>query len=813
MRPNKFKNHMLASLAAVMTMAPALDVVAQSNISADISTAGFAGIDICTSDSIAVPAALKEAAAGDQSELPIRMQADQLEAELPGQMKNGLVKKALIKKGMIKLSGKAQLVQGNRGVYADEITYDQNANQATASGNVKFYTSRGDEVLADSLDLEMSAFTGSAQNVSIKFAHGFDGSPSRAERRHENYVEDDSMLAPFRNRVSQTEAPQQIMGDNTYVRARATAETIEFAGADHERLYNATFSSCAPGNDDVLLVAKEIDLDHAAGIGTAKSMKVKFKNVPIFYFPRVSFPINDQRKTGFLFPSIGYEKESGAILEVPYYLNIAPNRDATVIPKILSKRGVQLYGEYRYLTQKSKGSVQAEALPSDNVFNDDRYAWRYDHQQNFNDNWNAEVDLQTVSDIDYVRDFTRDVGNASSRYLPRHASLFYRSPKLFFKASASAYEPANSDVMAADRPYDRLPKLNLDLKQQDLSLFKYGRFKYGISSEFTYFDHDKPEAGKPGSATRLRINPYISLPIDRIHGYVIPKLSLQTISYSLNNSSDNSFGDEDSPSVTVPIASVDSGLFFERVFQRNDSMFLQTLEPRLFYLNIPEKRKQKAFPNFDSGNGSKSSFGHFFRENRFFGGDRIGDTHQITLGLTSRIINHDDGRQRLKLSAGQIFFFEDRHVGLKEEGAPETEHRSDFFTEAAASVTEDWNIRGFVRVGSESNDLEFIQISTDYYHSNRSNASIGYSRTKHVSEQVNLELQTPVGRRWQLNAKARYSIRENETRSSEIGLTYDGCCWAIRLLAQRYLNGADNFKNRFIITFELNDLGRIRSAL
>ncbi|WP_423906245.1 LPS-assembly protein LptD [Candidatus Spongiihabitans sp.] len=806
MRPNKFKNHILASIAAVMTTVPALDVYAQSSISADIpadiSTVGFAGIDICKPGRIDVPLALKEAPAGDQSELPIRMEADQLEAESPGLIKNGRSKN-----GLIKLSGKAQVVQGNRGVYADEITYDQDTDQATASGNIKFYTSRGDEVLADSLDLEVPAFTGSAQNARIKFAHGFDGSPHHTERQHEDYVEDYSMLAPFRNKVSQTEAPEEIMDDNTYVRARATADTIEFEGADYERLHNATFSSCEPGNDDVLLIAREIELDHAAGIGTAKSMKVKFKNVPIFYFPRVSFPINNQRKTGFLFPSIGHERESGAILEVPYYLNIAPNHDATVIPRILSKRGVQLYGEYRYLTQKSEGSVQAEVLPSDDVFNDDRYAWRYDHKQDFNDRWNVDVDLQTVSDNNYLKDFTSDVGVTSSSYVPRRASLFYRGPNLFFKASASAYEPANSDIVA--RPYDRLPRLNLDLKQQDL-----GRFKYGMSSEFTYFEHDD---SKPGSATRLRINPYVSLPIDRIYGYVTPKLSLQTISYSLNNSATGEDFPDDSPSVTVPIASVDSGLFFGRVFQQNDSVFLQTLEPRLLYLNIPEKREQEDFLNFDSGSGSNSSFGHFFRGNRFFGGDRVGDTHQITLGLTSRIINQDDGRQRLNISVGQIFFLEDRKVGLPDktldETIPETGHRSDFFTEATASVTEDWNIRGFARVGSESNDLEFARISTQYYRSSRRNASIGYSRTKHSSEQASLKFETPVGRRWQINAKARYSIRESETRSSEIGLTYDGCCWAIRLLAQHYLDGSGNFKNRFIITFELDDLGRIRSGL
>lgn len=751
MRSKKITNKILVAIATIMTTLPVPVVHAQS------ASAGFAGINICKPGRIDIPLELQGSAAGEQSGLPIHLEADKLETESLAPNKNGV----------LKLFGKAHIVQGKRGVYADQITYAQDTEQANANGNVRLYTSRGDEVLADSLELEMPAFIGRARNARIKFA----------------------------------EESEETAADIAYVRARASADSIEFAGGDYQRLHNATFSSCEQGNDDVLLVAKEIELDHAAGIGTAKSMKVKFKNVPIFYFPQVSFPINNQRKSGFLFPNVGYDKESGAILEAPYYLNLAPHHDATVTPRVLSKRGVQLYGEYRYLTQKSEGNVQAEVLPSDDVFNDDRYAWHYRHQQNFNARWNMDVDLQSVSDRNYLRDFTSDVGVVSASLIPQQANLFYHSPNIFFKASASAYEPANSSVSDAERPYDRLPLLNLNIKSP-----RRGLFQYGINYELAHFDRDESE-DNVNSATRLRIKPYVSMPIKRSYGYVTPKLALQSISYSL----DNNATEQTSPSVTVPVTSIDSGLFFERQFVRNDSRFLQTLEPRLLYLNIPENRKQNTFPNFDSGNGSESSFGHLFRENRFFGGDRIGDTHQIAVALTSRIINRNDARQRLKLSVGQIFFLEDRQVRLPDETMPATKQRSDFFTEASTSVTEHWDIRGFVRMNSESNDLEFAQISTQYSDNSRKDLSIGYSRVRDSSEQVNLKFQTPIGNQWQINAKARYSIRENETRSSEIGLTYDGCCWATGLFAQHYLDGTGHFKNRFIITFELNDLGRIRS--
>ncbi len=789
---HKFRPHMLIALAMIMPETMLANVYAQSDIPA--TELGFTGFFVCQPDRIDVPPELKNAPASDEadpSDQAIFFEADQVESEY----------------SQINLSGKAQVIQENQALYADQITYDRQTARAVATGSVKLYSSKGDEILADSLDLDINTFVGSANNVRVQFA---EQTPYYTQREQQNYIEDYSILAPFRNKLAANTSPKKITkkitDSDTYAGARATAETITFAGADYTRLDKTTFSSCRQGDDDVLLAAKEIELDHLAGIGTVKSMTVKFKHIPIFYFPRISFPINNKRKTGFLFPRLAQEEASGSIFELPYYINISPNQDATVIPKFLSKRGVQLYGEYRYLTAQSTGMVKAEVLSADAVANADRHAFSYAHQQDFNDKWNMDIDLQKLSDTHYLSDFSEDFGVRSSSYLPQRATLWYRSPALFFNMAVASYQVANSHVTLADRPYKRLPQVKLNLKPQNLAMFNYG-----IDSEFSRFQHpdDRLSGRLPG--TRFRANPYISLPIRRSYGYIIPKLSLQTINYTLNNPSD------ESPSLIVPIASIDSGLFFERAFERKHSRFVQTLEPRWLYLNIPAKLEQQMFPNFDSGSGSNSSFAHLFRENRFFGGDRVGDTHQLTLGLTSRIID-DNGKQRLKISAGQIFFLEDRKISLLATTstttvatASDTAHQSDFMSEVSAQINEDWNVRGFTRMDSSFNNLKFIQISADYYHSHRRNSSLSYSRIKDASAQLNLEFTAPIAHRWQIYAQNHYSTREHKTRSFDIGITYNGCCWASNLLAERYLDDSGNFKNRVTISLELGILRKMRT--
>ena len=759
----------------------------QAQITIGGSSLGFAGADICTPAVINIPSVLKQSKIAVQGlthreikELPIQLEANEI--QLPDN-------------NLILLMGDAEVVQGNWGIFADEVRFNQDTNKLQAIGNIRLYNEKGDEITGDDLDIFTDSQNGKINKAEILFA---DESISFPDHGKYKFEEDYTMFAPFK--------PRKIPADDvvpkerkTYVDSKATAKVLNIRGSDLQVLERATLTHCTEGNDTVLLSARELELNHVSGIGTAKHMTVKFKKIPIFYFPRVSFPINNKRKTGFLFPLIGYENRSGMTLSVPYYINLAPQYDATLIPRILTKRGSQLYGEFRYLTPNSQGEIKTEFLPDDKIFGADRTAFSFAHKQNFSAQLRTDINLQDVSDTYYSRDFSNNVEVWSSTYIPQRASLTYNGDKISLRARASIYERINSNVSVSKQPYERIPDISLKLKKQ-----KYSLFEYGLDSDLINYSHDD-ELRVDG--TRLRLLPYISMPLRKIYGYITPKFSLQSIRYNLGNNPD---GDA-SPSIAVPILSIDSGLYFEKLFRRPKNTYLQTLEPRLFYLNIPREQAQEEFPDFDTGGGSQSSFSHYFRENRFFGGDRVGDTHQVSLGLTSRLINDDSGQEKIKVRLGQVFYFKDREVGLTPKSAAQTENTSDFLLEFSSRLADSLSLRGFSRWSAEDRELEYLSVSSNYYLNRRRNSSLSYNRSKTSQGQVNIGMQTPLGPKWQFGNRLAYSIEDNEIRSAEIATIFDGCCWAVSLKVQRYRSGGE-FLNRFALTVELDDLGKISSS-
>ncbi len=740
----------------------------------------------CPPGVIEVPQHLREATAADPDVLPLRMNADEYQ---------------LLDKEVLHMTGNATIIQGNRGVYADKIIFHRGTYQTEITGNIRLYTSSGDEISAESMQMEPDTFTGTAQKVQIKIARR---TPLHSNRGKADAFAEHSLFTSSPGGATDANG-EAVAGEHaTYIRARAEAESADFEGADYELLRNVSLTTCLEGNNDVRLEAEEIVLDHSTGTGTAKNMTVRFKDVPVFYFPKASFPINDERKTGYLFPEFGYEDEDGAMLGLPYYINIAPDRDATIVPRILSRRGVQLYGEYRYLSPQFSGEIQGEVLPSDDVYDEDRYAYGLNHNHVLTDRWGLSVDYHTVSDSDYMRDFASSIGAVSSGYLLQNATLGYRGDQFTFSTRLAAYEPTNRLTDASTDPYERLPEISLDLREQSL-----GPVHFGFESDHVSFSHDDRTDG-----TRMRFKPSLSLPLEREYGYLTPRVSSQTIRYSLNHGSEKESSDDekdDSPSVTVPIMSIDGGLFFERMIRLRGDSYLQTLEPRLFYVKISERQKQQDFPNFDTSESHMTSFSHYFRENRFFGGDRVGDTEQMTVGMTSRILSEETGEQHASLSLGQRFYFEDREIGISNE--PDTKDQSDLLTELSVRVAPDWNLRGFARYDLEEKDFGYAQVSADYEYSEHRNASASYSRTLDTSEQLKFEFETPVGSSWQLDAGLAYSLEDSKTRSSFLGMTYDGCCWTASMGVQHYLDGNGEFKDRFLFTFALDDLGKIKGGL
>ncbi len=705
--------------------------------------------DVCAPDAISRPAPSQTV--GEGGAIPIEMEGDEVES---------------VKDDTVTMRGNAQLIRGSEAVFGDLLSYSRNTDQLKAEGNVVVYSRDGDRIKADSVEMEVETHIGEAENVDYRIAH--------RDRKHPN-------------------------PEKAYIRARGQAGKIYLEGHDVTRLEDVTYSTCAEGNDDVVVKAQELTIDQATGRGLAKNVSVRFKKVPIFYAPVLSFPISDERKTGFLFPSIGYEEESGYILQTPYYINLAPNYDATLYPRLYSKRGVQLGGQFRYLTRSSDGLIYGEYLPRDNKFDDkDRGAFTYEHNQEFGEKWDGDIDLNWISDDEYFDDFSNDIQISSATHLPQAANLRYFGDIWQVDGSVIAYQTIDPDIPTAGEPYNRLPRVRaLGIWPQS----EYG-FRMGLDAEVHNFQHEERLEG-----WRLDVTPSIEKRFSKIWGFTKPRLSFRGITYNLSNVDP---GENETPSVGVPIFSWDSGLFFERVTKWGNRPFINTLEPRIFYVYIPEAN-QDDLPVFDTSNINLNNFSNIFREQRFFGRDRIGDTNQVTLGLTSRYIDAESGREWMKASIGQIFFFEDREVQLPGND-PQTETESDFLAELRADFTERWGVYGYLQYDHQEKNVREGKADL-LYTSPSTRFDLEYRFSRDATEQVRAHAWIPFAPRWTFIFDDRYSIRDEENLELSLGLEYNGCCWRTTVYGQRRRRSDSTFRNAVILEFELTGLAKIRTGL
>ncbi len=455
---------------------------------------------------------------------------------------------------------------------------------------------------------------------------------------------------------------------------RGDMTRAEFLDDDNTRLHNARFTTCPLGREDWALRARRIDFDTANDVGVARDTMFDVFGVPVFYLPYFRFPISDERQSGFLVPEFGFGNKRGTTIAAPYYWNIAPNYDATLVPRDMTARGLQLQSEFRYLGRDFHGQLSAEILPNDKQTGENRAAGAYTHRQAFNPYWSTAIDLRGVSDKDYLSDFGDRIGVTSESYLPQNAEINYRGSMWTFTARAADYQVVDRTVPPSSRPYARLPQLVLAGNSGPTSLGP----QYRLDSELVSFDRSASLTG-----SRVNIGPAISLPLSRVYGFLTPEVGVRYIAYALNDAPDSR------PTVTVPYLSLDSGLFFERETRLGDGLFDQTLEPRLYYLYVPH-RSQDALPNFDTALPD-FTFGGLFRNNRFVGGDRIGDANQLTVALTTRLLDQRDGAEKLRASIGRIHYFDERQVNIPPAILGDTS--SDVAAEAVLWLPYNWQAR------------------------------------------------------------------------------------------------------------------------
>jgi len=621
---------------------------------------------------------------------------------------------------LIRFDGQVELIRAGQKINADELIIDNLAEQLKASGRVIFEDANS-RFQTEALTLDQK--TESAQFDSTSF---------------------------------------ELTGQHIH----GTAEEIIKIDASRSRFQDVLYTSCDPDDRDWHLKAGELNIDTDSGRGTAKNATMYFQNIPFFYLPYIMFPIDDRRMSGMLTPLISYSDTNGGSLAVPIYWNIAPHTDATITPAWYSKRGWQWNSENRYLSRNHEGQIDLSYL-EDDLSDSTRWFNKWQHRANLGLDIKADFLLQEVSDDLYFNDFEPlTSGRDDIDYLERHVTIGHTSDSWQTNLLWQDYQTVDQSIPIPDRPYQRLPRLTLN----SLFLPLDNGLHFELRNEWVEFDRESSVTG-----SRLNIVPSIAWSKSNSWYFFKPKLQYTLTEYRLDNNDPN----DNSISRSLPTLSLDTGLIFERVFSAKRGL-IQTLEPRLFYLNTPFE-DQSSIPDFDTARLSES-YNNFFKTNRFSGFDRIGDANQVTLGIGSRIISTTSGAELFDIALGQIYYQEDRRVSL--DNIIQASPKSSLIAQMTITPSPNWKISSKLVHQPQTETLSEKNLSINY-HKHDFAANIGYFFTDQVLEQSLLSAAYPLNDRWTIVGKYHQSLLFDKPVEYLFGLNYESCCWGFKILASQ----------------------------
>lgn len=685
------------------------------------------------------------------------------------------------------IDGNAELRRGGSSIRSDRLEYDQPSDLVKARGNVRVNSS-GNLFNGPVLELKLDTFEGFFLEPDYKFLQN---------------------------------------------NGHGAADRVDFI--DDKRLIarNATFTTCERGEGPSwmpawIVKASTIKFDKEDDIGEASGGVLRFMGVPILAGPTFTFPLSDKRKSGLLPPTFGIDSVSGVALTVPYYFDIAPNRDATLTPTFMSKRGVDLGGEFRYLERNYKGELRANVMPGDRLRDRNRWSYNYLHNGQYNTGLKSvgdvglNLNLNRVSDDNYWRDFGNSGTRLTQRLLPSDASLNWGRGPFSVALRSLTYQTLQDVTAPIVPPYDRAPQLTASYSRSNVPVGGIGGFDYSISTDATRFESDRALTRQP-NASRAFAMAQISRPWIQPAGYITPKLILNSTTYHFDGPIANGAR---SASRTVPTFSLDGGLVFEREASFFGRAFTQTLEPRAFYVHTPY-RDQSHLPNYDSG-ANDFNFATVFTENAFVGNDRISDANLLTLGATSRLLDPDSGAEALRVGVAQRLRFKDQRVTLPGV-APVNDRFSDMLFGATVNLSKAWSLDSTVQYNPKTNVSERSTIGGRYSPSNYRVISAAYRRQRNVSEQYDIGWQWPIndlwgdkgkelgaGRgqgagRWYSVGRLNYSVPDKKLVDMVLGIEYDGCCWIGRVVLERSQQSTVANSTRLLFQLEFVGFSRIGS--
>jgi LPS-assembly protein len=579
-------------------------------------------------------------------------------------------------------------------------------------------------------------------------------------------------------------------------RGRGHAERIDFIGENRFSLQEATYTTCPVDNDDWFLKVGDLDIDRARNVGTARHASLQFLGTPILYTPWMDFSLDNERKSGVLAPTVGITERSGIDITVPYYLNLAPNYDATLFPRLLTKRGLLLGVESRFMLDNSNGINTLEVLPNDRVDEDTRWMAALHDEYRLNANTRAGMTVIRVSDNDYFRDLSNRISITSLTNLNAEAWVVTQHENWDAELRVQSFQTLQDSTAPPPLitpPYERLPFARLGYKQ---SLPSGIEFK--LETQATRFV--APESGQP-DGTRVMAYPTLQLPLVNSFGFLVPQVGWSSTYYALDESAP-----KQSITRNLPILSVDSGLVFDRPFRFSGADYLQTLEPRAYYVYAPY-RDQNDIPVFDT---AQMEFGYaqMFTENQFVGYDRINDANQLTLAFSSRFIDSSSGLERLMFTLGQRYYFTSQQVTLPGV-APRTSNTSDLLAAVSGQISRDWRYAANWQYDAQTHSTYRQNLGISYHPRDGHALNFGYRFIDQSTNQIDMSGQWPLSPRIYGMFRYNYSFDDNKLIEGLAGLEYNGGCWSLRGVIQRLATKEDQSTDAFFLQLELNGMGRL----
>ena len=584
--------------------------------------------------------------------------------------------------------------------------------------------------------------------------------------------------------------------------ARGKAERVDFLRRDLYHLTGATYTTCAPGQEDWVVETRELELDYGIDEARVRDGKLRFFDTTVLALPFAKLPLDRQRKSGLLTPYYAQTTKRGFEVGVPYYWNIAPEQDATIMPVYMAKRGVQLKGDYRYLGRSYAGNLHLEVLPHDRRFGDSRSGVSLQHSQQITPQLLGRIDYNEVSDDQYFADLSSQVRLTSIGVLPREGFLQYSGGVGAFTYGATArvqkYQTLQDPSAPIVPPHERLPQLTFAGGVNDVA----GLADFLLPAEYVWYAHPTLAEG-----ARVVTNPTLSVPLLAPGWFLRPKLGLRYSSYDLSRLAPGTPpGTTDQPSATIPWFSFDSGLVFERPVQWGGRSMMQTLEPRAYYVYIPY-RDQSDMPLFDTA-PADFNFAQIFSENRFAGGDRFGDANEVTLALTSRLLGAS-GSESLRATIAQKYYFEDERVGLTPVSPLRTDNSSDILASIGGTLGPAWTFDTTVQYKPGLSVLDKYNIAARYAPAIGKALSASYRYQRDVLRQLDVAGQWPFARGWYAVGRYNYSFLDGRLLEGLAGFEYNAGCWVFRAVLQSLQTTTDSKSTGVYFQLQLNGLGQI----